>query len=65
MQYVSNPITVTKAANNEYYDMPELFQKLVKEEMKTTVFPIREYWLDIGRMDDFEKANIEYKEYYE
>lgn len=63
--YVLSPEALNHIPNNEYYDMPELFQKLVKEEMKTTVFPIREYWLDIGRMDDFEKANIEYKEYYE
>lgn len=63
--YVLSPEVLDYIPKNEFYDMPELFQVLVKEEKKTTVFPIREYWLDIGRMDDFEKANMEYKERYE
>ena len=31
---------------------------------KITSFPIREYWLDIGRMDEYEKANVECKEVF-
>lgn len=26
----------------------------------TTVYPIKEYWIDIGRMKDFEMANVEF-----
>ncbi|MFC5540552.1 nucleotidyltransferase family protein [Ureibacillus sp. FSL W7-1570] len=63
--YVLNPETLEYIPKNQFYDMPELFQKLLDEEKKTTVFPIREYWLDIGRMDDFERANLEFKERYE
>lgn len=63
--YVLSPEVLDYIPKNQFYDMPELFQKLLGEEKKTTVFPIREYWLDIGRMDDFERANLEYKERYE
>ncbi|MBB5149733.1 nucleotidyltransferase family protein [Ureibacillus thermosphaericus] len=63
--YVLSPKALDYIPKNQYYDMPELFQKLLNEEKMTTVFPIREYWLDIGRMDDFERANLEYKERYE
>jgi NDP-sugar pyrophosphorylase family protein len=41
-------------------DMPDLFKKLITEQRETAVFPIREYWLDIGRMDDFEQAEVDF-----
>jgi len=50
---------------NEYYDMPMLFEKLIEENKKAVSFPIREYWLDIGRIDEYEKANREYEEVFE
>ena len=43
-----------------FYDMPTLFQKLINEELKILSFPIHEYWLDIGRIVDYERANDEY-----
>lgn len=62
--YILSPEAFDYIPDNKFYDMPELFQRLVSLEKKTTVFPIREYWLDIGQMNDFEKANNEYKEHY-
>ncbi len=50
--------------NNEFYDMPTLFEILIKNKEKSISFPIREYWLDIGRVEEFEKANNEYKEVF-
>ena len=47
-----------------FYDMPTLFEEMIKENDKTVSFPIREYWLDIGRMDEYEKANREYHEVF-
>ena len=50
--------------NDEFYDMPTLFEKMIEQNLKTVSFPIREYWLDIGRMEEFEKANNEYNEVF-
>ena len=36
--------------------MPSLFSDLIKKKWECTVFPIREYWLDVGRREDFEKG---------
>jgi len=44
--------------------MPTLFEILIKEKKKTISFPIHEYWLDIGRMNDYERANSEYNEVF-
>jgi NDP-sugar pyrophosphorylase family protein len=31
---------------------------------ETAVFPIREYWMDIGQMDDFRQANGQFDEVF-
>ena len=49
---------------DEFYDMPTLFDKLIQMNENTISFPIREYWIDIGRMDEYEKANKEYHEMF-
>lgn len=49
---------------NEFFDMPTLFEKVIADGKKSISFPIREYWLDIGRMEEFEKANNEYHEVF-
>lgn len=50
--------------NDEFYDMPNLFDLLIKKNKKNISFPIREYWLDIGRPEEFEKANNEYSKLF-
>lgn len=62
--YILSPEALNYIPENKFFDMPELFQKLIDLEKTTTVFPIREYWLDIGRMDDFKKADYEYTEIF-
>lgn len=43
-----------------FYDMPTLFEKLIAAGQESAVFPVREYWLDIGQMADYERANGEF-----
>lgn len=57
--YVLSPEVLKFLPQNEFYDMPELFKKLIGLNQDVSVFPLREYWLDIGRMDDYEKANAD------
>ncbi|NQF13277.1 CBS domain-containing protein [Brevibacillus sp. HB1.3] len=62
--YVLSPNAVENIPHNQYFDMPSLFDHLVKNQQQTIAFPIREYWLDIGRMADFERANMEFAEVF-
>ncbi|AMV71856.1 nucleotidyltransferase family protein [Desulfuromonas carbonis] len=62
--YVLNPEAVSMVPKNEYFDMPTLFDKLFNKQSETAAFPIREYWLDIGRKADFEQANGDYDEVF-
>jgi dTDP-glucose pyrophosphorylase len=45
---------------NKFYNMTSLFEKMVSNRKKTISFPMNEYWIDIGRLVDYEKANSEY-----
>ncbi|MEK4353578.1 nucleotidyltransferase family protein [Paenibacillus sp. FSL R5-0475] len=58
--YVLSPEVLKNIPQNEFYDMPDLFKKLMNEQIEASAFPLREYWLDIGRLDDYEKANYEF-----
>ncbi len=62
--YILSEETLPLIPNDEFYDMPTLFEKTIATKMKTISFPIREYWLDIGRIEEFKKANSEYHEVF-
>jgi dTDP-glucose pyrophosphorylase len=58
--YVLEPSAVALVPSGAAFDMPALFERLAKDRKHASVYPITEYWLDIGRMDDFNKANDDY-----
>lgn len=62
--YMISPEVIDYIPKNEFYDMPGLFEKIIKLNKNVISFPIREYWLDIGRIEEFEKANNEYHEVF-
>jgi len=38
------------------YDMTDLIRAVIAEGGRVVGFPLREYWLDIGTLDDYTKA---------
>lgn len=54
--YVLNSDIINLVSENEKIDMPTLLELKMEQGGRVNMFPIHEYWLDIGRMDDFEKA---------
>lgn len=62
--YMLSPEVLKYIPENEFYDMPTLFEKLICENKNTISFPLREYWLDIGRIEEYKKANEEYDEVF-
>ncbi len=46
------------------YDMTDLVSAAVERWQGIGSFPIHEYWLDIGRQDDYERAHLEYDRYF-
>ncbi|MCR6572386.1 nucleotidyltransferase family protein [Campylobacter insulaenigrae] len=58
--YVCEPYVLKFLRENEYLDMPD-FIKLLMKENKINTFLIDDYWIDIGQIDEFKKANEEFK----
>jgi dTDP-glucose pyrophosphorylase/predicted transcriptional regulator len=62
--YVLSPQILDHINSGDYLDMPTLFTNLNKKDVSSLSYILREYWLDIGRMEDFHKAQTEYEKYY-
>lgn len=62
--YVLNPEILDYIPVDSYLDIPDLLRILLQKGKEIAVFPIREYWIDIGRFDDLERANNEYFEVF-
>lgn len=59
--YMFSPIVLDFIPKGVFYDMPTLFSELLKQGFAVYPFFIREYWLDIGRIDEYRRANDEYE----
>jgi len=62
--YMLQPQCIDYIPDGQQYDMPTLFDKLIEKNQKTVSFPLREYWIDIGRIEEYEKANSDYHEVF-
>ena len=45
----------------KFYDMPSLFKKIISKKYKTISFPLKENWLDIGKIEDYKLALTQFK----
>lgn len=57
--YVVSPKVIQSVPVNQPVDMPNLLEQHIQESNNVLMFPIYEYWLDIGRMADFKKAQVD------
>jgi dTDP-glucose pyrophosphorylase len=55
--YVISPPALAAMPCGVRIDMPELIAAQMQSGGSVVAFPIREYWLDVGRHGDFDKAN--------
>ncbi|MDY0150875.1 MAG: sugar phosphate nucleotidyltransferase [Candidatus Cloacimonas sp.] len=63
--YIFKPQIMDLIPDNQYYGMDTLIKDMIAKQLPITHYPIKEYWLDIGRIDDYEKAQEIYKEQFE
>ena len=58
--YIINPSIFRSVQPNQRIDMPTLFEQRIARGDKILMFPIHEYWLDIGNEKDYKRAQIDY-----
>lgn len=63
--YVLSPEAVELVPKNCLFDMPTLFGELITRDRRTYCYKVRGYWLDIGHMSDYQKANDDFRDMFE
>jgi dTDP-glucose pyrophosphorylase len=54
--YIFKKEWVSAIPKNSYFDTPELIAEILKSGKKVIENPIVGYWIDIGRLDDYQRA---------
>lgn len=54
--YVLSPEVLDYVEPDNWLDMPTLFERVIEDGKTASVFPVQEYWIDIGRIQDLERA---------
>lgn len=57
---LNNSIIKSLLDSEEAIDMPSLLEEKMKTGESISMFPIHEYWLDIGRMEDLHRAQKDF-----
>ena len=62
--YIMKPPALKLIPENQYFGMDSLIKKMLAANMPVGRYLLKEYWLDIGRIEDYEKAEAAYDDYF-
>jgi dTDP-glucose pyrophosphorylase len=62
--YVLSPHVLSLVPSGQFFDMPALFETMIKSSLSTRCHYVDGYWLDVGRVSDYERANMEFSEVF-
>jgi NDP-sugar pyrophosphorylase family protein len=59
--YLLDPGVLDHLDANEAVDMPSLIERTIAKGKPSVVFPLREYWIDVGQLGDLQRASDEFQ----
>ncbi|TDX84099.1 nucleotidyltransferase family protein [Epilithonimonas xixisoli] len=59
--YIIKKKLLSMIPKGEFYDITDLMEKVIEMDHKLITYPINGYWLDIGKHEDFKKAQEDIK----
>ena len=62
--YVMQPEIFNLIPDNTYYGIDTLIRDMIKKGLKIVKYEMDEYWLDIGRLNDYEEAQNIYQKHF-
>ena len=62
--YAVNPEITKYIQEDEVYNMTDLIEDAMRNEYKSGIYEITEYWTDIGQIDDYRKANTDIHKFF-
>ena len=62
--YVIEKSIAEEVNGDDYLDMPDLIGRQIHGSGDVITFPLHEYWIDIGRIDELERAKKDFSEIF-
>ena len=62
--YMLSPKVLEYIPQNEFFNMTTLFEKLIDKDKNVISYPLNGYWLDIGRFEEFKRANDDFDQVF-
>lgn len=62
--YAVNPEITKYIQEDKVYNMTDLIEDAMKNEDKSGIYEITEYWTDIGQIEDYKKANTDIHKFF-
>lgn len=62
--YVLAPEALEIVPRDTFFDMPTLFDEIIGRGRPARCYTVHGYWMDIGRMTDYQKANDDFPEVF-
>lgn len=59
--YILNKRLLSMIPRDSFFDITDLMEKVLEMNLKLITYPINGYWLDIGKHEDFKKAQEDIK----
>lgn len=62
--YILGEDAIKRIPKNEFYNMTQLFEDMINAGDIVSQYEINDYWIDIGKIEDFEKANMDFGRFF-
>jgi NDP-sugar pyrophosphorylase family protein len=62
--YIFKPEILELIPDNTMYGMDKLIMDMLDKGLPISHYQVKEYWLDIGQVEDYNKAQEIYNEYF-
>ncbi len=62
--YIMKPPVLALVPSNTYFGIDTLLKNMLADGIPVAKYLIKEFWLDIGQLDDYEEAQIAYREHF-
>lgn len=59
--YILKKELLSMIPKNQFFDITDLMDRVIEMDLKLVTYPINGYWLDIGKHEDFKKAQEDIK----
>jgi dTDP-glucose pyrophosphorylase len=57
--YLVDPTVCRLVPENRHFDMPDLIRAVIDSGGTAISFPVREYWIDIGQLEQYQRAEAD------